>query len=97
MLICVPQSSIIGPNVIQAIINNTNNNWMGFPFLFAICTGALIVICFVNVEKGRSDARKFLQQRKLGRVQAESGLTETKIFAKVQIVDAVAADEGTGK
>jgi hypothetical protein len=56
----------------------------------------LIVICFVNVEKGRSDARKFLQQRKLARVQAESGLTETEIFAKVQIVDAVAADEGTG-
>lgn len=92
-LIFVSQSSIIGPNVIQAIINDTNNNWMGFPFLFAICTGALIVICFVNVEQGRADARRFLEDRKLARIQAESGLTRTDIFAKVQ-VDAVTADEG---
>ncbi|KAK7470043.1 hypothetical protein VKT23_001480 [Stygiomarasmius scandens] len=50
-------SSMIGPNVIQAIIDNTGNNWMGFPFLFALCTCASIVIWFaVDVNKGRRDA-----------------------------------------
>lgn len=39
-------SSMIGPNVIQAIIDNTGNNWKGFPFLFSICTAASIVIWF---------------------------------------------------
>lgn len=48
---------MIGPNVIQAIIDNTGNNWMGFPFLFALCTCASLVIWFgVDVEKGRRDA-----------------------------------------
>ncbi|THV03366.1 hypothetical protein K435DRAFT_835935 [Dendrothele bispora CBS 962.96] len=50
-------SSMIGPNVIQAIIDNTGNNWMGFPFLFALCTAASIVIWVaVDIEKGRRDA-----------------------------------------
>ncbi|KAK0190365.1 MFS general substrate transporter [Armillaria mellea] len=50
-------SSMIGPNVIQAIIDNTGNNWMGFPFLFALCFCASLVIWFgVDVTKGRRDA-----------------------------------------
>ncbi|KAJ5208901.1 hypothetical protein N7449_003280 [Penicillium cf. viridicatum] len=72
-------SSIIGPNVIQAIINNTHNNWMGFPFLFAICAGAMIAICFVDIKKGREDCRKFTEQRKIDRVVAESGLDPNDI------------------
>ncbi|KAK7696120.1 hypothetical protein QCA50_000763 [Cerrena zonata] len=50
-------SSMIGPNVIQAIIDNTGDNWKGFPFLFALCTAASIVIWFgVDVTKGRRAA-----------------------------------------
>ncbi|KAJ5887997.1 hypothetical protein N7495_008038 [Penicillium taxi] len=64
-------SSIIGPNVIQAIINNTRNNWMGFPFLFAICTAAMMVVGLVNIEKGREDCKRFTEQRKIGRVVTE--------------------------
>ncbi|KAF7714407.1 Autophagy-related protein [Penicillium ucsense] len=67
-------SSIIGPNVIQAIINDSRNNWMGFPFLFAICAAALVVICFVDVEKGREDCRKFTERRQVDRVTAETGV-----------------------
>lgn len=37
---------MIGPNVIQAIIDNSGNNWKGFPFLFALCVSASIVIWF---------------------------------------------------
>ncbi len=39
-------SSMIGPNVIQAIIDKTGDNWKGFPFLFALCAAASIVIWF---------------------------------------------------
>ena len=50
-------SSVIGPNVIQAIINKTGNIWMGFPFLFAICFCASMVIWLcIDVERGRRDA-----------------------------------------
>ena len=54
-------SSMIGPNVIQAIIDKSNgNNGYGFPFLFALCVAASIVIWFgVDVEKGRRDAGKW--------------------------------------
>lgn len=47
---------------------------MGFPFLFAICASAMIAIGFVDIEKGREDARKFTEQRKVDRVAAEAGL-----------------------
>lgn len=59
-------SSIIGPNVIQAIIDNADgNNWMGFPFLFAMAAAASLVIWFgVNIEKGRKDAISFAQRRR---------------------------------
>ncbi|CAG7945241.1 unnamed protein product [Penicillium nalgiovense] len=72
-------SSIIGPNVIQAIINNTHNSWMGFPFLFAICVAAMVTICFVDIKKGREDCREFTEQRKIDRVVAESGLDPNDI------------------
>ncbi|KAJ5550988.1 hypothetical protein N7461_005686 [Penicillium sp. DV-2018c] len=79
-------SSIIGPNVIQAIINSTRNSWMGFPFLFAICAGAMITIWFVDVEKGREDCRRFAEQRKLDRVLAESSLSADDIVKGKQYV-----------
>ena len=50
-------SSMVGPYVVQAIIDKMQDNWQGFPFLFAICTAASLVIWFdVDVEKGRRDA-----------------------------------------
>lgn len=58
-------SSMIGPNVIQAIINRTGNNWMGFPFLFAICFAASLVIWLgVDVEKGRNDAQSWAEAQR---------------------------------
>lgn len=81
-LIC--QSSIIGPNVIQAIINNTRDNWMGFPFLFAICFGAMIAIFFVDITKGREDCQKFAEQRKMDRFTAETGLDANDIAKGTQ-------------
>ncbi|EIN11046.1 hypothetical protein PUNSTDRAFT_133100 [Punctularia strigosozonata HHB-11173 SS5] len=59
-------SSMIGPNVIQAIIDNADgNSWMGFPFLFAMCTAASLVIWFgVDVTKGRRDAVRWAAERK---------------------------------
>lgn len=50
-------SSMIGPNVIQAIIDKSGDNWKGFPFLFALCFAASLIIWFsVDVTKGRRDA-----------------------------------------
>lgn len=68
-------SSMIGPNVIQAIIDDTGNNWKGFPFLFAICAAASIVIWFgVDVKKGRRDAVDWAERNR--------GFGETGVFAK---------------
>ncbi|KAG6877076.1 hypothetical protein C0993_010463 [Termitomyces sp. T159_Od127] len=60
-------SSMIGPNVIQAIIDSTGDNWMGFPFLFALCACASLVIWFgVDVAKGRNDAVAWAQKVRAG-------------------------------
>jgi len=58
-------SSMVGPNVIQAIISDSGDNWRGFPFLFALCTVASLVIWFgVDVEKGRRDAVRWAEERR---------------------------------
>ncbi|KAI0039198.1 MFS general substrate transporter [Auriscalpium vulgare] len=58
-------SSMIGPNVIQAIIDNTGDNWKGFPFLFALCVSASIVIWFgVDVTSGRRAAVRWAEERR---------------------------------
>jgi hypothetical protein len=58
-------SSMIGPNVIQAIINKSGNNWDGFPFLFALCTSASLTIWFgVDVSKGRRAATQWAAERR---------------------------------
>lgn len=58
-------SSMIGPNVIQTIINKSGNNWDGFPFLFALCTVASLVIWFgVDVQKGRRAAVMWAAERR---------------------------------
>jgi hypothetical protein len=55
---------MIGPNVVQAIIDRTGSVWMGFPFLFALCAAASLVIWFgVNVEQGRVDAGRWAAER----------------------------------
>ncbi|KAF7302867.1 Autophagy-related protein [Mycena kentingensis (nom. inval.)] len=67
-------SSMIGPNVIQAIIDSSGNNWMGFPFLFALCACAALTIWFlVDVEKGRGDAVEWAKGVRAERY-AEGGL-----------------------
>ncbi|PQE21567.1 autophagy-related Atg22B2 protein [Rutstroemia sp. NJR-2017a WRK4] len=90
-------SSIIGPNVIQAIINSTNNNWMGFPFLFALCTGASIVIWFVDVEKGRENCRAYVEERKIVRITREVGVAREDVVEGVLIDDAAAEGIENGR
>jgi MFS-type transporter involved in bile tolerance (Atg22 family) len=58
-------ASIIGPNVIQAIIDRTGNTWQGFPFLFALCSAsALIIWLTVDVPKGRRDAERWAAEQR---------------------------------
>jgi len=59
-------SSIIGPNVIQAIINKSGNNWDGFPFLFLLCASASLVIWFaVDVPNGRRAAVRWAAEQRV--------------------------------
>ena len=58
-------ASIIGPNVIQAIIDKNGNNWKAFPVLFVIgALGCLVVGFGVNVPKGRSAAAKWAAEKR---------------------------------
>ncbi|KAH9959280.1 MFS general substrate transporter [Russula dissimulans] len=58
-------SSMIGPNVIQAIINKSGNNWDGFPFLFGTCTAANLVMWFaVDMQRGRRAAVQWAAEQR---------------------------------
>jgi len=56
---------------------------MGFPFLFALCSAASVVIWFVDIEKGRENCRIYVEQRKLLRVAKEAGLTTDEVIEGV--------------
>lgn len=56
---------------------------MGFPFLFALCSCASIVIWFVDIEKGRENCRTYVEERKLVRVAKETGLTTEEVIEGV--------------
>jgi hypothetical protein len=67
---------MVGPNVIQAIIDKTRNNRDGFPFLFGLCMVASLVIWFgVDVTKGRKDAAGWAKEmrQEVKKVQASVG------------------------
>ena len=58
-------SSMIGPSVIQAIINKSGNNWDGFPFLFAVCIAASLVLWFaVDMQRGRRAAVRWAAEQR---------------------------------
>ncbi|KAG7097537.1 hypothetical protein E1B28_004876 [Marasmius oreades] len=66
-------SSMIGPTVVQAIVDKTGSNWMGFPFLFALCLCASLIIWFgVDVGKGHKDAVDWAEQQQERKGQGQS-------------------------
>jgi hypothetical protein len=58
-------ASVIGPNVIQAIIDKNGNNWKAFPVLFVIgALGCLVIAFGVNVPKGRYAAAQWAAEKR---------------------------------
>lgn len=68
---------------------------MGFPFLFGLCTAASIVIWFVDIEKGRENCRKYVEERKLLRVAKESGLTTDQVVEGIATGELVPESSGS--
>jgi len=68
-------SSVVGPVVIRAIIDKTGDIWKGFPFLFALCTAAALVIwCGGDVTKGRRDAAAWAVETRAKRDEKKDGV-----------------------
>jgi len=60
-------AAIIGPNVIQAIINRDGNNWKAFPVLFVLSAlGCLVGWLGVNTQKGRHAAEHWAAEQQDG-------------------------------
>ncbi|KAI9467373.1 MFS general substrate transporter [Lactarius psammicola] len=58
-------AAIIGPNVIQVIIDKNGNNWKAFPVLFVLSTlGCLVAWFGVNVQEGRYAAAQWAAEQR---------------------------------
>lgn len=68
---------------------------MGFPFLFALCSAASVVIWFVDIEKGRENCRIYVEERKLVLVAKEAGLTTDEIIEGVANGELVTGNESS--
>jgi len=75
-------ASIIGPNVIQVIINKSGSNWKGFPVLFILnALGCLVVVFGINMPKGRHAAAQWARGTGAGMVilgEKDGGSSESK-------------------
>ncbi|KAI9467374.1 MFS general substrate transporter [Lactarius psammicola] len=73
-------AAIIGPNVIQAIVDKNGNNWKAFPILFVLSAlGCLVAWFGVNVPKGRYAAAQWaVEQRGTGACAAFSDEKDSK-------------------
>ena len=57
-----------------AYIFAPESNWEGFPFLFALCVAASLIIWFgVDVQTGRRDAVRFANEKRAGGALADKG------------------------
>jgi len=58
-------AAMIGPNVIQAVVDKKGNNWKAFPVLFVLTAlGCLVAWFGVNVPKGRRAAVEWAAERR---------------------------------
>ena len=58
-------AAILGPNVIQAVVDKGGNNWKAFPVLFVLSFLACLVAWFgVNVPKGRQAAAQWAAEKR---------------------------------
>jgi Vacuole effluxer Atg22 like len=58
-------ASVVGPNVIQAIIDKNGSNWKAFLALFAISVlGSVVLWLGVNVPKGRHAAAQWATEKR---------------------------------
>jgi len=58
-------AAVIGPNVIQVIVDKKGNNWKAFPVLFVLSAlGCLVVWFGVNVPKGRYAAAQWAAEQR---------------------------------
>ena len=58
-------AAIIGPNVIQAVVDKKGNNWKAFPVLFVLSALGCVVAWFgVNVPKGRHAAVQWAAEQR---------------------------------
>lgn len=53
-------SSWIGPFITSAIIDQSHNNWTGFPFILALCVVSIIITSFIDLTKSRVECEQFL-------------------------------------
>lgn len=55
-------SSWIGPVIIGAITQYTDNLWKGWPFVLALFVISLVIIWFIDVDKAKEDIEKYLAE-----------------------------------
>ncbi|KAG1099542.1 hypothetical protein G6F42_017809 [Rhizopus arrhizus] len=56
-------SSWIGPVVIGAITQYTDNLWKGWPFVLALFLLSFVIIWFIDVDKAKIDIANYLSEQ----------------------------------
>ncbi|KAI8146830.1 autophagy-related protein 22-like protein [Fennellomyces sp. T-0311] len=60
--VCNKASSWIGPVVIGAITEHTNNLWNGWAFILGLFIISIVLVSFVNVDKAKEQAEAYLHE-----------------------------------
>ncbi|KAG2205082.1 hypothetical protein INT47_002176, partial [Mucor saturninus] len=78
-------SSWIGPVIIGAITQYTDNLWKGWPFVLALFVVSLVIIWFIDVDKAKLDIEKYLGQEEIDHVDYDNSPPPIYIEEKTSV------------
>jgi MFS-type transporter involved in bile tolerance (Atg22 family) len=55
-------SSWMGPVIVSAITEHTNNLWKGWPFVLALFVVSIVIVFFIDVDKAKIDINNYLAE-----------------------------------
>jgi MFS-type transporter involved in bile tolerance (Atg22 family) len=55
-------SSWMGPVIVSAITQHTNNLWKGWPFVLALFVVSIVIVFFIDVDKAKIDINNYLAE-----------------------------------
>jgi MFS-type transporter involved in bile tolerance (Atg22 family) len=77
-------SSWLGPVVVSAITEHTDNLWKGWPFVLALFVVAIVIVFFIDVDKAKIETENYLANEQHALEETDTNKVEVAESTEVQ-------------